>query len=360
MTPDAERHGTSWRRLLPSLCLVLIGLAAPAQLAADVVNRIVLRINARIATLIDFEQALADRRQAILQSPDLEPGRRQELLAEAGRRVFADLYEELLLLSRADQLGIRVSDADVAEAMSRTKQRMGIETDEQFHQALAAAGIGEDQLRQRLRRNLLVQHVMSREVQSRIQVEEEDLRLYYQQHPDEFVVPPARHLLEIIVLVEGIQEQQERSAAAAEIVRELRAGATLDAVVEKSGGLTSGIIDLGWVERGDLDPALAEAAWALEPGEVSEPVPGRGGLHVLQLIERREESRRRFEEVRETLLAQEQERRMGGEYRKYLEELEQRAFVKLEPPPEAAGFTGIVEEPESPGEELLEEPLGEG
>ncbi len=43
---------------------------------------------------------------------------------------------------------------------------------------------------------------------------------------------------------------------------------------------------LGWITRGQVDPALAEAAFALQPGQVSAPVQTQFGWHVIRVLDR--------------------------------------------------------------------------
>ena len=150
------------RALAPCLLALALLLPAAARAQTYLVNRIVLRVNDRIATLADFQTALRERRTAILGATDLEEDRRRELLASAGRRVLAEMYEELLLLSRADQMIVTVSDADLEQAIAQTRERMGLQDEEQFRQALAASNITVDGLRNRLRKNLMVQEVVGR------------------------------------------------------------------------------------------------------------------------------------------------------------------------------------------------------
>src|SRR5262249_60913819 len=53
-----------------------------------------------------------------------------------------------------------------------------------------------------------------------------------------------------------------------------------------AGGLaTDG--DLGWVDRGKMDHALANVAFALQPGEISKPVEDAQGWNILQSVERK-------------------------------------------------------------------------
>lgn len=342
--------------------MVLLGVAGAwgaAPSGGEVINKILLRVNSRIATLEDYERTLQDRRRAIL-AAEMEPAERQEQLEESGRMVFRDLYEELLLLSRADQMGLQVSEAELDQSVQQTRQRMGLDSQEEFLQALEASGMTEAVLRDRLRKNMLVQQVVGREVQSRIQLEEEELRRVYRQRPELFRVPEALRIQEIIILSDAVPQPGERQAVAREILAELAEGASLAevAAARSETGQTTGVLDLGWVERGDLASELETAAWELEAGSFSEPVEARGGLHLLQVSERRPEALRPFEEVRDRLGMWEMERRMAEEMPRYLEELASRSWVVMRVPPEAEGFRGF--EQRDPEDTALDETAGLG
>ena len=60
------------------------------------------------------------------------------------------------------------------------KKNFGIETNEQFEQALAASNMTLDDMRANMTRDILLQKVVGQEVHARISVDEEDLRRYYQ------------------------------------------------------------------------------------------------------------------------------------------------------------------------------------
>jgi parvulin-like peptidyl-prolyl isomerase len=47
----------------------------------------------------------------------------------------------------------------------------------------------------------------------------------------------------------------------------------------------SNLGDVGWVRQGELAPALDAAVFALEPGELSEPIESPAGWHVVKVLE---------------------------------------------------------------------------
>jgi parvulin-like peptidyl-prolyl isomerase len=324
----------------PKGIFVLLLLLVPSALPAEVLNRIVLRVNEQIATLYDYQQ----RRQELIRDimrREQDPEERKRLVDQSGEIVFANLYQELLLRSRAEQLGIEVTEAQVDAAVAQIRENFQIKTDEEFAAALAQSGMTREQLREQLRGQLRVQEVRGREIAGRVQVDEEDLRRAYRKNAEQFRQPEQLQLREVVVLDEGgLPTADERARVAAEIRQAVAGGTSLaDAVKEHAGkGVTSNAIELGWVSPGDLDPSLEAAIWKLPAGSVSEPVAARGGLHLVQVIERRESRIPPFNEVVEIIRRREQDRVFEEEIVKYMAELEKRSLIVAAPPPEAAGY----------------------
>lgn len=320
---------------------LLAGLAAPA--AADVVDRVVLRVNDRIATLLDYERRRAEMVSQIA-AVDATEEQRAEAMANLGNRLFRDMLEELLLLSRADQLRIHPSEDEVDRAVRRVRQDFGIATDDEFASALASQGLSLAEFREQIRNQLRMREVVTREVTSAIQLEEDDLRRAYRADQDRYRLAERFRVRELVVLEVEEMDLEELQRIAEGIHDEIEAGRGFEEVarVYAERGLTSDLIDLGWVERGELDPGLEAALSALSPGDVSPPVPGRGGLHILELLERDEARVREFGEVAEEVAALERQRLYLEKIGEYMRQLEESAFVRAEPPPEAAGFRTVA------------------
>jgi parvulin-like peptidyl-prolyl isomerase len=329
-------------RKLASLSLILAFAVAPAltpESRAEVLNRVVLRINDQIATLYDYQQHREELVRDILHR-EQDGGERQRLLGQAPEIAYADLFRELLLQSRADQLGVEVTDAQVDTAVSQLKQSYNLKTDEEFKAAMAQSGIAEQQMRAQLRKQLRVQEVRGREVQGRVKVDEEDLRRYYRKNLEQFRQPEQLQLREAVVLDEGGLSTADRQRMAAEIRAKVQGGASLaDAVADTAKkGATSNAVDLGWVSPGDLDKNLETAVWKLPKGSVSEPVQARGGLHLVQVLDRRESRVPPFNEVQPAIQTREQERVFRQETAKYMVELEKKSLIVANPPAEAANY----------------------
>lgn len=325
-----------------TLILVLfLGLLAPSSNSEESVdlNRVVLRVNDEIATLYDYQKRLEERVIGIRGS-SLSTEQKEELLSSAPQRAMYDIMEELLLLSRAEQLAIRVEREDVEAAINRSKKDMQLETDEDLRRALAVSGLTLEAYRTRLKRNLRIQHVMAREIHGKIDIPDEELHLYYRDHPEEFALPEERQVREIIVLekeegsLEGLAEVAERIQA------RLAAGEPLETVAEdfSARGETTGLINHGWVDRGMLASALADAVWDLPKGGFSEPVEGRGGLHILEQEDQKPSSLRPFSEVQEAIREKKRNERFKDAYSTFMINMRNSSEVVVNVPPEAEGF----------------------
>jgi len=201
-------------RVASAAVLALLALAAARPVAAEVVGKIVLRINDRIATQHDYDIAREDLRREISRK-NLDPQERDQALASAGEVVFKNLYEDLLLQSRADQLNITASEQEVDASVQQMRENFNITSDEQFRGALAQSGMTEQDLRDNLRKNLRVRELVGREVQGKIKLEEDDLRRYYQKNVDLFRVPEQIHLREAVILSEKCLPKMKLSVAQA-------------------------------------------------------------------------------------------------------------------------------------------------
>jgi hypothetical protein len=143
-----------------------------------------------------------------------------------------------------------------------------------------------------------------------------------------------------VVLEEGSPGADQRKAVAGEIRGKVQGGSSLaEAVADLAKkSTTSNVIELGWVSPGDLDKNLESAVWKLPVGSISEPVEARGGLHLVQVIDRRESRIPPFNEVSSVIQSREQERAFREEVAKYMTELEKKSLIVANPPQEAAGF----------------------
>jgi peptidyl-prolyl cis-trans isomerase SurA len=161
-------------------------------------------------------------------------------------------------------------------------------------------------LKRDLRRQLSIQKLMNREVVAKIAITDQDINDFYRANQAQFnVAEPRYHIAQILVTPRKEKELRNRknddATNEAEAQRKvkmlmdrLNSGAdfsqlAMDYSEDVSTAATGG--DLGYIPESGLnppqvDPALKKTVLGLKPGQVSEPLVSKDGVHILKLISR--------------------------------------------------------------------------
>lgn len=209
---------------------------------------------------------------------------------EIYRGVLDDLVAYRLLRQEVKQRQMSVPDAEVEERLKALKQQFGNEAN--FEQALKAQQMTVQKLREDARTDLLVNRFLEAEVNSKISVKPSDVSTYYEKNPDRFQQPEAVRASHILVIVppdanaatkaslKARAETALKAAKAGQDFAKLARQYSQDSSAQRGG-------DLGFVPRGQTVPAFENAAFALQPGQVSDLVETQFGFHVIKLAEKR-------------------------------------------------------------------------
>ncbi|RME39379.1 MAG: hypothetical protein D6794_03955, partial [Deltaproteobacteria bacterium] len=301
-------------RFALSLLLGLTLLAAPA--AAEVINRIAAVVNDDIITTYQLEQEVAKRLAQRARGEKIDAGQ----MATLRRTLLEKMIEETLLQQQIKALGLKVSEAEIDEAI-RDVQRQNKLTEERLQKALAAEGLTMKAYREKLRDQILRLKLVGRQVQSKVDVSDSDIREYFRAHIDEFREPPYVVLSNIVIPVpEGADSAQVEAARrlAGKVVERLRAGESYTAVLDelKTQGLGSGS-DMGRFQEKELSRDIARRLEGLKPGDYSDPLEKPTGFFIFRVDERVPGSIRNFDlvkaEIRQKLIDEARER----EFRKW-------------------------------------------
>ena len=91
--------------------------------------------------------------------------------------------------------------------------------------------------------------------------------------------------------------------------------------------------DLGWANPGMYVPEFEEVMGRLAPGQISDPLVSRFGVHLIQLQERRN-STLSLREQREAVRAVLREKKLDESYVNWAQDLRGRAYVEMREPPQ--------------------------
>jgi peptidyl-prolyl cis-trans isomerase SurA len=213
--------------------------------------------------------------------------------------ILDELINSEILLERAQKLNLVASDAEVEDKFTESKSPY---TEEEFQKKLQETGLTVDDLKDDIRRQLSIQKLLNREVVAKISITDEDIAEFYDKNRAQFnVTEPQYHIAQIVITPRAdptvhnrkndkATNEAEAARKAAMLVQQLSAGADFGELAtdysEDSSASTGG--DIGFVPESGLnqsDPELKKAVLAMKPGQVSQPIPLKGGgFRILKLI----------------------------------------------------------------------------
>lgn len=144
-----------------------------------------------------------------------------------------------------------------------------------------------------------------KEGMDKIQPTEDEIENYYQENIATFTQPASMHAAHILITVPKEADAATMDKAMKriqEIQQKIKAGESFEALAKKYSEDTSSAPsggDLAWFIQGEMVPEFDKAAFALEKGQISEPVRTDFGIHLIKLLDKRQESVQPLETVKE-------------------------------------------------------------
>ncbi len=205
------------------------------------------------------------------------------------RQVLQRMIDFRVQLARAQGTGIRITDSEIEQAMRRIAQQNGI-TLEQMAMALSRDGISMQEFRRNLRDQMAVERLRARFVQQRVSVTATEIDNLIASGRLRAGEVRLSHILVPVPDAASPDQLAQAERRAREIVAEIEGGLDFaTAAIRYSRGpqaLEGG--DLGWRRIDEIPGVFVEALSQLRVGEVSPPVRGPGGFHIVKLTDQRE------------------------------------------------------------------------
>jgi peptidyl-prolyl cis-trans isomerase SurA len=303
----------------------------------QVVDEVIAQVNDDVITLSMLKRETKERIEALKQSGMNEQQATEQVSKHQGE-LIATLINEKLLLQKGKELDLATEiEAEVNRRMLSIAQEQGINSIEKLHQAMLQNGLNPEEVRRTMRSEMMKQAVFQQEVDRRVYLgfSTEEVKKYYDTHPDKFRKPESVKLSEIYLSTNGKDEASVK-ARALELIAQIRAGADFGALAaanserEKNGQRTAPQ-DKGSVGEFDV-PQLREDLLAslkdVKVGDVTEPIRTPEGYQILRVDARTPAGTTptfNDNRVREVMLMEQQPK----EREAYLQNLRNEAFIKV-------------------------------
>lgn len=283
----------AWSRdlLAAALAFLSVSLAATAQAQAPraritLIDRIVAIVNNEVITQHELAQTvqqsldeLRRRGTPIPQREDLE------------KQMLERLIIERVQLQFAKESSTRVDELDLDRTIGRIAEGNNLSLAE-FRVRLENDGLTFNKFRDDLRKEILIERVRDREVDSKINIADSEIENYLAENKELAESKGEIRLGHILVRVpeQASPDQLERlRARVQEVVDKMKQNSDFAQLAatysDAPDGLQGG--DMGWRGQDRLPELFAEAVAKLKVGEYSAVLRSPAGFHVIRVTERR-------------------------------------------------------------------------
>ena len=280
------------------------------------------RLNLKVS---DEELAVSIAGIEAFQTAGAFDARRYAFILERNRLTQEDFeaqQKQALLAAKLNRLiaaGTKVSDAEAAEWYRFSNASVNIDYVVFSPTAHKGIEVTEEEMREYFEKNaesyktepeIKVRYLRfaPEAYRSKVELTDEEIREYYDTNEGEFVTPKtveARHIL--FKVADGAAEADVETARqkAEEVLKLAREGKDFAELAKKHSEGPSGPNGgyLGTFKEEDMVKPFSDKAFAMQAGEISDPVRTRFGWHIIKVEKVNEGSTRTFEEARKGIRA---------------------------------------------------------
>jgi peptidyl-prolyl cis-trans isomerase SurA len=242
------------------------------------------------------------------------------------------LIERQLIIQQFNERGGKVPENIIEDEIQVRIDELYGKDRSLLIKTLEASGTNLEAYKERIRDEVIVDHMRRLEVGSEVIISPYKIEKYYRENLDEFK-EGEKVKLRIIKISKGSTEEENKSArdTAQELLLKLTTGSEFavmaevysDGAEKKKGG------DLGLIGRDELRKELADVAFSLNPGQISKVIETSEDFCILQVEDKKPSKVTTLEEARqliERLLIKEE---MTKLQKKWIQSLRRKAYIRL-------------------------------
>jgi peptidyl-prolyl cis-trans isomerase SurA len=314
-------------RFIPLLVAVL-GCGLP--LRAELVDGIKAVVNEGVVTYAEVEDFTTPAAEVLHRQYATQPAVYEQKLDLALSNSLAILVERQLILRNFDVEGYRLPDSAVDEMVQeRIRERFGDRIT--LMKTLQAQGQTYEKFRKEVREQYIVSALRAKAMTStKIIVSPYKVETYYLNHQDEFKVED-QVKLRMIVLNKTAKDDTNMMVLANEILAKIKEGATFQemAAVYSQGSQRGQGGDWGWVERTVLRKELADTAFTLKPGQVSDVIEMPEACYLMLVEQTRPAHVKPLSEVRNEIEVTLRTQAQKQLEQQWIAKLKKKTFIRL-------------------------------
>jgi len=278
--------------------LVLAAVAVPALSRSEVADGIKAVVNDKVITYAEVQEYARDAANALRQQYASQPEVFQQKLNQLLNDALDQLVERQLILHSFDTDGYKLPDGVVDELVQeRIREQFGDRVT--LMKTLQARGVTFETFRQQVRDQYITTALRNQKIMQEVIISPAKILDYYQSHQGDYKLDD-QVKLRMIVLNKSSGDDTNAMRFAHEIQAKLKDGATFAemASIYSQGSQQRQGGDWGWVERPVLRKELADTAFSLAPGQVSDPIDAPDAVYLMLVEDKKAAAAKPLADVR--------------------------------------------------------------
>jgi peptidyl-prolyl cis-trans isomerase C len=334
MFADGGVHDNrNWSRRRDMMIFLILGFlmfmawAARSQPAGSSSGDIAAKVNGIPITTQELNRSFQAHVQVPYSTVQEDP-RAKEIL----RQILDNLIDRELLLQQAKSLKMAVPPQQVDAQMQQLAQRFP--SPEAFEQALTAQNFTVDTVKKDVENQMLRQQLVKKEILDKVNVSARDVQSFYDKNKNKYVEEEqvrARHILIKVPQEVSPAEDAKLKGRADDALKRAKKGEDFAALAKElsdDGSKETGG-DLGFFPRGRMVTGFEEAAFALQPGQMSEIIRTQFGYHIIKVEERKAGRALPFDEAKGQVKEDLTQEQTYERYQQYVAGLRGKAKVEV-------------------------------
>jgi peptidyl-prolyl cis-trans isomerase SurA len=322
-------------KIIRSILTVVVIAGLRGSLHAEVVNGIKAIVHESIVTKHEVESYTAEAENVLRQRYRTRPEDYARELAQVLNENLEERLKRQLILRDFKTGGYNLPESIIQDSIEeQIRTRFGGR--EKLIKSLQAEGITYEKFRQQARENIIMSALRSKNISQEIIISPHRIESFYLANQGKFKVNEEVKLRVIALNIPSESDAAGVRQRTAEIRTKIKEGAAFSemASVYSQGRQRDQGGDWGWVQKFDLDGALvlrkelAEPAFALKPGELSEVLEVGNTCYLLFVENKRPAHTKSLTEVREVVehtLLQEERARLE---KQWIDRLKKKTFIR--------------------------------
>ena len=235
------------------------------------------------------------------------------MVQQTGQEALDNLVVKKIIELEAEDQNIEVTAEEIDKEVEELAEYYGGK--DAMTQTLAMYNINLDQVREDVTVNIKLEKLLSQ----RIEITDQEVQEHFQVNQEAYAVEEQIKVSHILVDSEETAQEITTLLAEGRNFADLAEEYSTDTGSKEQGG------DLGMITRGEMGEEFDQVAFALQPGQISDPVKSEYGYHIIKVDEKTEARpgtlEENYEKIKDNLFQQKMELEypiwLGEQYQKY-------------------------------------------